>query len=223
MYLYALMSLIISIHTFLADGTPEFRGGKRGLRSFIESHLIYPEFAKANCLQGTVQVSFKLDRQGRIFESHIEHGYGIDLDLEALRIVRLSSGRWIVPQGYDTLNSIVLPVNFILRDFKCEARSKDEIQAAIAAYQAREGLTSAIFNFYDKKAAGSFNPEDEFAIKSLKLQLGYDDRFIDRLLKQAQRKLKQGDEEGACEDFITIRRLGSNSSENLIRGNCDVN
>lgn len=221
MYLHVLMALLLSLHSIFVEDAPVFKGGQRSLSSFIESHLIYPEYAKANCLQGTVRVSFKLDRQGRIFESHVQQGYGIDLDREALRIVRLSSGKWIVPAGYDTLNSMVLPVNFILRDFKCELRSKEEIQAAINAYHAREGLNNAIFNFYDKKAEGSFNPDDEAAINDLKLQLGYDDRFIDRLFKQAQRKLKQGDKEGACEDLITIRRLGSDRSEVMIRENCN--
>ena len=125
-----------------------------------------------------------------------------------------------MPADHDTLVAMVLPVNFSLKDFKCEERSRDDINAAINAYQARQGLNDAIFNFYDKKAEGSYDPADEARIESLRLQLGYNDKFIDRLLKQAQRKLKQGDKEGACEDFHIIRRLGSDGAAVFIDQNC---
>ncbi len=203
-----------------AEDQPAFKGGQKNLVSFIDNNLIYPEFSKDNCLQGTVQVSFKLNKQGKIFDSKVQKGFGVDLDVEALRIIRLTSGKWIMPANHDTLVSLVLPVNFALRDFKCEQRSKDEINAAISAYHARLGLNSAIYNFYDKKAEGSYDQTDEARIIALKAQLGYDSKYIDRLFKQAQRKLKQGDNEGACEDAQTIRRLGSDVSTSLIEQNC---
>lgn len=206
--------------TRMANEDPTFKGGQKSLTSFIDNNLIYPEFAKENCLQGTIQVSFKLTKEGRIYDSGIHKGFGIDLDMEALRIVRLTSGKWIMPANHDTLISLVLPVNFALRDFKCEQKSRDEINAAINAYHARLGLNSAIFNFYDKKAQGIYDQADESRIIALKSQLGYDEKFIDRILKQAQRKLKQNDREGACEDAQMIRRLGSSKSADMIDQNC---
>lgn len=229
MYLNFILGFLLSISalfdssvklTRMATEEPAFKGGQKSLKSFIDNNLIYPDYAKENCLQGTIQVSFKLTKEGRIYESRIHKGFGIDLDMEALRIVRLTSGKWIMPANHDTLISLVLPVNFALRDFKCEQRSKDEINAAINAYQARLGLNSAIFNFYDKKDQGIYDQADEARIVALKSQLGYDEKFIDRLLKQALRKLKQDDREGACEDAQMIRRLGSNKSASLIDQNC---
>lgn len=215
-----LLVFLLQLASSFADEQPVFKGGQKSLKSFIYNNLIYPEYAQQNCLQGTIQISFKLNKQGRIYDSEVEKGFGIDLDREALRIVRLTSGKWIVPAGHDTLVSMVLPVNFALKDFKCEERSRDDINAAISAYHARQGLSNAIFNFYDKKDEGGFDPEDEHRILALKLQLGYDDKFISRLLKQAEKKLKQGDNEGACEDLHIIRRLGSDRSVNLIQQNC---
>lgn len=228
MYLNIFLTLLLALMKFLApshslqqvDDQPTFKGGQKSLVSFIDNNLIYPEFSKDNCLQGTIQVSFKLNKEGKIFESKVQKGFGVDLDIEALRIVRLTSGKWIMPPNYDTLVSLVLPVNFTLRDFKCELRSKDEINSAINAYQARVGLNSTIYNFYDKKAKGNFDAADETRILALKAQLGYDDKFIERLLKQAQRKMKQGDKEGACEDAVTIRRLGSGLSAKMIEQYC---
>lgn len=210
--------LLLNFTAFLTDDRPVFKG--KSLRTYIDNVLIYPEYSRDNCLQGTVQVSFKLDSQGRIYQSEVQKGFGTDLDIEALRVVRLTSGKWIIPPGYDTLVSMVLPVNFGLRDFKCEERTKDEINAAIAAYRARKGMSEVIFNYYDKKAEGTFSDVDELRIQNLKYQLGYDEKFIDRLLKQAQRKLKQEDFEGACEDFEMIRRLGSDKSAPFLAQNC---
>ena len=220
MLLNLLLVIVVQISAFFADEQPVFKGGQRNLVSFMDNNLIYPEYARENCLQGTVRVSFKLDKQGRIYESEVQKGYGIDLDIEALRVVRLTSGKWIMPPDHDTLVSLVLPVNFALKDFKCEERSKDDINAAINAYHARQGLKNAIFNFYDKKAEGTYDQADEARIQALKLQLGYDDKFIEGLLKQAQRKLKQDDVEGACEDFQTVRRLGSDKAADWIDKNC---
>lgn len=210
--------LFLHIASLFADDQPVFKG--KNLNTFIYNVLIYPEYSRDNCLQGTVHVSFKLNKQGRIYQSEVQKGFGTDLDLEALRVVRLTSGKWIMPADHDTLISMVLPVNFTLRDFKCEERSKDEINAAINAYQARKGMSEVILNYYDKKTAGVYDAEGELRIQALKLQLGYDEKFIDRLLKQAQRKLKQEDFEGACEDFILVRRLGSDKSASFIEQNC---
>ena len=210
--------LLLNITSLFADDQPVFKG--KNLTTFIYNVLIYPEYSRDNCLQGTVHVSFKLNKQGRIYQSEVQKGFGTDLDHEALRVVRLTSGKWIVPSDHDTLVSMVLPVNFTLRDFKCEERSRDEINAAINAYQARKAMSEVIFNYYDKKAAGASDEAGELRMQALKYQLGYDEKFIDRLLKQAQRKLKQADLEGACEDFQMIRRLGSDKSASFIEQNC---
>lgn len=202
------------------DGIPVFKGGERYLSSFIARNLIYPEYAKQNCLQGTVNISFQLTQKGKIFNSKVEKGFGVDLDDEALRIVRLTSGRWLVPASFDTSQSIVIPINFSLKEFDCNRRSADDINEAIAAYKARQDLTKAVMNFYEKKASQTYSAADENRVLELKQQLGYDDRFFSRLLKQAQQKLKQGDKEGACDDFNLIRRLGSDIAQKAIADNC---
>jgi TonB family protein len=203
------------------DASPEFKGGTRNLNSFITRNLVYPEYSKQNCIQGTVQVSFQLNKQGTIFGSRIEKGFGVDLDVEALRIVRLTSGRWNVPASFDTTQAIVIPINFALSEYNCEAHSTDEIKAAIAAYKARQDLTKGVINFYARKAAGSFSASDEAKIEELKQQLGYDQRYFDQLLRQGQQKLKQGDKEAACEDFNLIRNLGSDKSKKFLADFCN--
>ena len=216
----SLYILLISLAAGFQTDQPGFKGGKRNLDAFISNNLIYPEYSKINCLQGTVNVSFKLNREGRVFSSSVQKGFGTDLDDEALRIVRLSSGKWIVPAGYDTSTAVVLPVNFALKGFNCEQREKDELNAAIRAYTAREDLTKAIYNFYDKKSRGEVNPAEEAEVITLKGQLGYDQKFISRLYKRGLRKLKQGDREGGCEDLNKVRLLGSDMADKSISERC---
>ena len=210
----------ISLSGLFKDDVPEFKGGSKRLNDFVSQSLIYPEYSKQNCLQGTVQVSFRLTKSGKIFSSRIQKGFGLDLDDEALRIVRLTSGRWIVPPTFDTTQAIVIPINFSLKEYNCENSSPDDLKEAIASYKAREDLTKAIFNFYDKKNTSNYTASDEAKIHELKAQLGYDERFLNRLLKQAQQKLKQGDKDGACDDFTFIKRLGSDKAAKYISSSC---
>ena len=217
------LTLILSFITSLifTDGTvPEFKGGEKKLNTFITNSIIYPEYAKQNCLQGIVYISFQLTKSGRIYNSEVKKGFGVDLDKEALRVVRLTSGRWIVPASFDTTQAMVLPINFALKEYNCNQRSADEIKTAIEAYKTREDLTKAIINFYDKKSSGSYSDKDELTILELKQQLGYNERFFEQLLKQGKQKLKQGDKEGACEDFSLIKKLGSDISKEMLSQNC---
>ena len=58
------------------------------ISALLERKKHYPAAAHARQEQGVAQVSFTLDRQGRLVESHIEHSSGAaDLDQEALAMV----------------------------------------------------------------------------------------------------------------------------------------
>ena len=57
-------------------------------------------------------------------------------------------------------------------------------------------------------------------ILELKEQLGYNEKFIDRLIRQANQKLRQGDKESACEDFTFIKQIGSEKADKFIITNC---
>jgi protein TonB len=58
------------------------------ISALLERKKRYPAAAHARREQGIAQVSFTLDRQGRLVESHIEHSSGAaDLDQEALALL----------------------------------------------------------------------------------------------------------------------------------------
>eukprot|EP01012_Entosiphon_sulcatum_P060162 TRINITY_DN84971_c0_g1_i1.p1 TRINITY_DN84971_c0_g1~~TRINITY_DN84971_c0_g1_i1.p1 ORF type:complete len:213 (-),score=12.74 TRINITY_DN84971_c0_g1_i1:531-1136(-) len=196
----------------------QFKSGKNGFINFLRENTIYPQFSKDNCVQGTVNVSFKINQQGKVYFSKISKGILSDLDQEALRLVRLSSGKWQVPTGYDTTVSIVAPVNFVLSGYNCEGKTSRDIQDAIRSYQAEEGLTNSVINFY--KNIDQAKPGQEVQIIGIKNQLGIDDEYLDDRIKMGLKKIKQGDKQGACEDFNFVKYMGSKMADEYLAKYC---
>ena len=202
----------------LAMAQVQFKSGKSGFTNFLRENTIYPQFSKDNCIQGTVNVSFKLNAQGKVYFSKVSKGILSDLDEEALRLVRLSSGKWQVPAGYDTTVSIIAPVNFVLSGYNCEGKSSETIQEAIRTYLAEEGLTNSVINFY--KNIDQAKPGQETQIIAIKNQLGIDDEYLGDRIKMALKKIKQGDNQGACEDFLFVKYMGSEMADGYLAKYC---
>ncbi|RZM20310.1 MAG: energy transducer TonB [Pedobacter sp.] len=194
---------------------------KGGLDKFVQSNKVYPLYSLQNCIQGTVRVSFKLNAKGNVYFSAVEKGIGTDLDDEALRLIRLSSGKWNVPAGHDTTISVVVPINFKLDDQNCANKSKADIRLAIQAYENHAGLTNAVLNFYRNKASGTFTPAEEARIVTLKESLGYNEEYLNTKLNEGRKKLKQKDRQGACEDFLFVKHMGSDKADELLAANCN--
>lgn len=191
-----------------------------GLEAFLRANTVYPSYSKANCIEGRVVVNFKLDRNGRIFNSFVKSGIGTDLDDEALRLVRMSSGKWKIPEGYDTTYVLVVPVNFKLEGYDCGNKSKAEILQAINTYKSSDALTNAVLNFYINKEKGTFNPADEVKILVLRKELGYDEAYMQQRIKDGMTKLKQKDQEGACEDFLFVKHMGFDLADEQLLKYC---
>ncbi len=203
--------------TLGAFAQPKIKGG---LEAFVKTQLLYPSYSLYNCIEGQITLSFQLTAEGAVFNSKIQSGIGTDLDKEALRLIRLSSGKWIMPVTFDTTTVIIVPVNFTLEGYNCRHKSKADIQRAINAYVAHEGLTEAIQNFYKNKAAGIYTKEEEPRYLKLKEELGYDDAYMGIKIEEGRGKLKQNDKQGACEDFHFVRNMGYHLADSLIKQYC---
>ena len=197
---------------------PTFRGGQQALDNFLSQKIVYPEYAKQNCISGTIKVGFVVDENGKVINLKVIQGLGIDLDDEALRVVKLTSGKWVIPTNYQPLN-IVLPVRFEADQTGCGI-SNNDMNLAIANYKSQQNLEDVVTNYYKAKYLSKADTTHEAAIISLKKQLGYDDKFIDDVLEQGQEKLNQGDSEGACHDWTFIRNIGSNRADDLLAKYC---
>ncbi|MBB5636794.1 hypothetical protein HDE68_002695 [Pedobacter cryoconitis] len=215
------MKKILVVFLFLAGlsskAQPVLKGG---LGTFIQKNIVYPAFSLQNCIQGKINISFKVNLAGEVYTSKVSSGLGIDLDQEALRLIRLSSGQWQVPAQYDTTYVLIAPVNFTLSGGDCNLINATQKNKAIAAYKANEGLTDVITNFYRNKAQGNYNEADEGRIVALRQELGYDDAYLEKIIAQGQKKLKQKDKQGACEDFLFVKYMGSALADELLEKYC---
>ena len=211
---------LMGISGVLATDQPTFKGGTDALNNFIANRMIYPTFSKNNCLQGKIFVSFSLDKEGNVFNSKVQKGLGIDLDQEALRLIRLTNGKWEVPDNYDTNSQLVIPISFSLKNYNCNDRSSDEIGKAIELYRNRLALQNVVTNYYRNKYEGKINQQNEIEIINIKNDLGFDDKFINEKMREAKQKLKQGDKEGACESWYFVKNIGSNAADEMIAENC---
>jgi TonB family protein len=214
-----LFILMLSVGTCCYGQQPQFKGGQAALYDFISQKIVYPEYSRRNCISGTIKVSFMIDKTGSVYNARISQGLGLDLDDEALRVVQLTSGKWIIPVKYEPV-TIVIPIRFEADRTACGYRNATAINAAIIAYNNEQNLEDAVTSYYAAKYSGKVDTTHEAAIISLKRQLGYDDNFINDVLEQAKEKLNQGDKKAACHDWNFIRNIGSDKADKFIAQYC---
>lgn len=112
---------------YLYGTSPEFIGGLDSLKSFVLSHIYYPQTAIDDNIQGKVYVQFKVDTSGKVIDENIIKSVREDLDTLCLSMVRqmplwspaLLNGEAIAVQ-------LILPLNFILHSSSEEEESKEE-------------------------------------------------------------------------------------------------
>ena len=215
--LFIVMLAVISINGY--GQKPVFKGGQAELYNFLSKKIVYPEFSRRNCLSGTIKVSFRVDQTGAVYDAKISQGLGIDLDDEALRVIKLTSGKWIIPPKYEPV-TLIIPIHFEADQSVCGYRSVTDMDLAITAYQNQQNLQDAVTNYYIAKNKGKADTTHEAAILALKKQLGYDDNFVNDLLEQANEKLNEGDKNGACQDWSFIHNIGSKKADKFLAQYC---
>jgi TonB family protein len=203
-----------------ADAQPAFKGGQSALDNFLRSKIVYPEYSRQNCISGVINVNFRVDKEGNVLDAKVQNGPGIDLDDEALRVIKLTSGQWLIPKGYLTSTSLIQPIRFDANPARCGQTTASAMQAAITDYKNRQELENAVTNYYINKYQGKADMAKEATIVALKKQLGFDDELISDLLSQANEKLKQGDKDAACTDWTFIRNIGSDKADSFIDKYC---
>jgi TonB family protein len=202
-----------------ANAQVTFKGGQVALYTFLSQKIVYPEYSRQNCISGTIKVTFGLDKSGNVINAKVSEGLGIDLDDEALRVIKLTSGKWIMPAKYSPVN-IIVPIRFEADQTICGIYNPINTTQAITAYKNRQLLEDEVTNYYKAKYQGKADTTHEAEIISLKKLLGFDDKFISDMLEQANEKFQQGDTNGACRDWIFIKNIGSNQADQMLSKYC---
>ena len=68
---------------------PSFPGGDVAIMKFISEHLVYPEEAYKNHIEGKVVVQFYIEKTGKVGEVKVIRSVNVDLDREAVRVIKL--------------------------------------------------------------------------------------------------------------------------------------
>lgn len=223
---YITLILTLACGYMAASAQPAFKGGAAALDRFLQSKIIYPEFSSQNCIAATIQVSFMIQQDGTVTGAKVQQGPGIDLDDEAVRVIKLTSGNWDIPADYKRAVRVVLPIKFKPDYERCQRNAAltnrpMTMSQAIATYQKRQELENAVTNYYINKAGGKANTQKETTIEALKQQLGINEELWQDVLEQANAKLKQGDKDGACKDWNFIKNTGSNLADSYLAKYCN--
>lgn len=205
---------------FPATEKPIFDNNQETITHFLATNMVYPWYAKQNCLQGTIKVAFQLNKSGEMFNAHVKDGLGIDLDDEALRLIKLTNHKWKLGLNHKENTEIIIPVKFSLENYNFENQSKQQIKTAITLYQTRQTLEDVVTNYYKNKGAGNANTKNEQQILQLKADLGFDEELVAEKMADANKMLRQGDKNGACEILRFIKNIGFSDADDLIAENC---
>jgi len=105
----------------IAEEMPTFPGGQEAMMKFIGSKIRYPQEAADGVIQGTVYVTFVVERDGSIGEAKVLRGLGGGCSEEALRVVK-SMPLWKpgMQGGKLVRTSYNLPIRFKLQDKRQE-------------------------------------------------------------------------------------------------------
>ncbi|MDQ2658520.1 MAG: M56 family metallopeptidase, partial [Bacteroidota bacterium] len=99
----------------VVEEQPEFPGGYDKMIAFIQENLRYPSNARQQGIEGTVYVSFIVEKDGAVTDSKVIRGISPECDQEVIRMMKLSPNWLPGKQGGEPVRvRFVLPIKFAL-------------------------------------------------------------------------------------------------------------
>lgn len=95
---------------------PMFVGGEDAMIKFLSKNIKYPSIARDKGVQGTVYVSFIIDKEGNVTSVEIAKGLEKNLDKETLRVIK-KMPKWSPgkQRGIPVKVKYTIPVNYTLK------------------------------------------------------------------------------------------------------------
>lgn len=99
----------------MVEDSPVFTGGQQALMNFLQENLTYPPTAREEKIQGTVFVTFVVEKDGSITDVKVLRGVHPDIDAEAMRVVKAMPD-WTpgYQEGEPVRVQFNLPIRFVL-------------------------------------------------------------------------------------------------------------
>jgi TonB family protein len=137
----------------VVESMPVPPGGMEGWNAFLKENLKYSETGKAQKVEGTVYLTFVVDREGNLKNPEILRGIGAGLDEEAIRVVKASPPWKPGMQSGQFVNvKMRLPIRFRLPESAVglDARMED-LKAANADWKNGDIKPGETFNKHMQK------------------------------------------------------------------------
>jgi len=99
----------------VVEDQPGFPGGEEARMRFLSNNIRYPAIARESGIQGTVFITFVVERDGSITDVQVVRGIGGGCDEEAVRVVRMMP-RWTPgkQRGRPVRVQFMMPIRFTL-------------------------------------------------------------------------------------------------------------
>jgi len=96
---------------------PQYKGGINAFSGFLANNIQYPDYERAHNVQGTVILTFIVEKNGKVSNIKVLEHVSNNIDKEAIRVLK-SSPDWISGTAYGRPARVLFtqPINFSLRD-----------------------------------------------------------------------------------------------------------
>lgn len=103
----------------VAEEMPKYPGGEEELFTYLSKSIKYPESAKKNNIEGTVFITFVVDKSGEVTDAKVLRGINEECDEMALNVVK-SMSRWVPGKEKGKVVNVQynLPIKFKLQEKK---------------------------------------------------------------------------------------------------------
>lgn len=108
-----------TVNAFYTDGEDAFF-------SFLSLNIIYPQWPKEKCIGGVVYVTFKIKQDGKLDSVNVKNVIGYGLDEEAIRVIKLTDGKWTSAKldGKAIISDLIVPIKFNIKGCKTPSEKK---------------------------------------------------------------------------------------------------
>lgn len=72
----------------VVEESPSYPGGDAARIQFLQQNIVYPQMARESGIQGTVYVTFVVERNGNVTDVRVLRGIGGGCDEEAVRVIK---------------------------------------------------------------------------------------------------------------------------------------
>jgi protein TonB len=99
----------------VVEEAPSFPGGDEMRMKYLSDNIKYPQIAKESGIQGTVYITFVVERDGSVTDIKVMRGIGGGCDEEAIRVVQ-SMPKWMPgkQRGKPVRVQFNMPIKFTL-------------------------------------------------------------------------------------------------------------